>query len=476
MNQIRWLLGFAAPSTGVLAISVLARLCGHAALATALALPAWTVGQMLTGRGTPGTARLALVALAGLVLVVLLGAALRYVEQLTGHLAAFTLLGELRIWVMEGLIPQAPAVTDTRGAARVLDVAVHDVDRIEVFFAHTIAPAVSAVLIPAAAVAVAGGLAGAPAALALAVVLAAGWIVPVLGRRRDRDAAREAGRLRSDLAQHVADSLRLTEVIRGAGTLSARLAGLGALDAALGRVLTAQSHRAGARAGATVLRVWGGTLLVLLVGLATSAPAMPAALPGVLAAAALVPGTASGLDTLERLARSLPAGLAAARRVRELAQAAPEVVEPDAPRALPGAPDRPGTAAAALEHVVFGYPGRSAPVLDDVDLLLDPGATLGVTGPTGSGKSTIARLLQRHRDPGAGRVLVRGVDARELGSGQVRRLVAVADQEPFLQDASVTENLRLAAPFAPDAQLREALARACCELPLDRVVGPRGRP
>jgi ATP-binding cassette subfamily C protein CydC len=130
--------------------------------------------------------------------------------------------------------------------------------------------------------------------------------------------------------------------------------------------------------------------------------------------------------------------------------------------------------AAELDEVSFRYPGRPSPVLEAVSLHLAPGRSLGVTGPTGSGKSTIARLLQRHRDPCTGTVALHGVDARCLGSAQVQQRVAVADQAPFLLDASIAENLRLAAPDTTDEELQEVLRTACCPLPLERPIGPRG--
>lgn len=492
MRDMGWLLAFARPATGILALSAIARILGHGAIAAALVLPAWALGALLGGTGgagdTGGTwaTDVPLVVLL-LVIVVLLGAVLRYVEQLTGHLAAFRLLGELRIWVMEGLLPQAPAVVDTRGSARVLDVAVHDVERIEVFFAHTIAPAISAVVIPVAAVATAGTLAGWPMATAVALVLLLGWVVPLLGRGSGRSDALAVARLRGDLSQHVADSLRLREVITQAGTVRERLDGQRGIDDRLGGRVRAGSRHAGVRATLGSARVWGGMLAVLLVGLlcagtgssagpdagadpASGVAGLRGALPGILAATVLVPGTANGLETLERLASSLPAGLAATRRVRRLAAARPEVPEPAPPRTAPPMQNP----AAALEHAHFSYSDRRTPVLEDVHLHVDRGTALGVVGPSGSGKSTIARLLQRHVDPTAGHVEVRGVDARALGSSQVQRLVAVADQDPFLLDASIAENLRLAAPDATDEELEAALEAACADLPLARRIGVRG--
>ncbi|NLT26208.1 MAG: hypothetical protein GXX90_06115, partial [Microbacteriaceae bacterium] len=169
-GDVRWLLAFARPATARLAGSIAARLVGHALGAVLLALPLWAVGLLATGRAAG--AGFIVAVLIVLAVAALAKAGLRYLEQLLGHLAAFSLMGELRVWMIDRLLPQAPAVADGEGAARLHTVGVRDVDRVEVFFAHTIAPAVTAVAIPLAAVAVAAATAGPAPAAALAAVLA----------------------------------------------------------------------------------------------------------------------------------------------------------------------------------------------------------------------------------------------------------------------------------------------------------------
>ncbi|SJM60399.1 ABC transporter ATP-binding protein [Gulosibacter sp. 10] len=536
-GTIGWLLRFARPATARLAVSAVARLLGHALGALLIALPAWAVGALATGSAEG--AGFVLVVLLVFVLAAVLKAGLRYLEQLFGHLAAFGLMGEMRVWMIDRLIPQAPAVTDGSGAARIQATAVRDVDRVEVFFAHTIAPAVSAVVIPLAAVGVAWAAAGPLPAAALAVVLLIGVLLPLAGARAGREAARETARTRSDLAQFVADSVRLREEVLASEAEGTRLDGAARLDQRLGSALRRGGTRAGLRSGVNALRLWAGTLAVLLAG----APAVLAdatALPWALAAAALVPGTATSLDTIERLAGSLPAGLEATRRIRALAAGRPSVTEParatsaaesatptaaepaDVPAADDGAasgepgaataPDEPGgepagaepeeTAAAdgsgdvsaaapsdglsaeapadgdapalELERIRFAYPGREELVIDGVDLAVPRGGVVGIAGASGSGKSTIARLVQRHWDVDGGRVRVHGTPVEELGSDETARLIAVADQDPFVLDATVAENLRLGAPEATDAELAEAMRLAELDLPLDRPAGRRG--
>jgi ABC-type multidrug transport system fused ATPase/permease subunit len=120
-------------------------------------------------------------------------------------------------------------------------------------------------------------------------------------------------------------------------------------------------------------------------------------------------------------------------------------------------------------------------VLDGADLRIAPGEAVALVGPSGAGKTTIADLLVRFRDPQAGRVLLDGVDARELTQDDLRRAVVLAGQDAHLFTTTLRENLRLARPAATDDELRGVLARVGLEtwlaaLPagLDTLVGEEG--
>ena len=133
-----------------------------------------------------------------------------------------------------------------------------------------------------------------------------------------------------------------------------------------------------------------------------------------------------------------------------------------------------------LEDVSFGYdPDRL--VLEDVDLRIEAGRTVALIGRTGSGKTTLATLVPRFYDATAGRVLVDGVDVRQLVRRSLRREIGVIAQDPFLFSASIRDNIALGMPDAPHDAV-EAAAQAAqahefiLELPhgYDTVVGERG--
>jgi ATP-binding cassette subfamily B protein len=134
-----------------------------------------------------------------------------------------------------------------------------------------------------------------------------------------------------------------------------------------------------------------------------------------------------------------------------------------------------------FEHVGFTYPDGVRPALTDVDITVPAGTTLALVGETGSGKSTLASLVARLNDPTSGRVLVDGVDVRDMTLADLARIVGVVSQETYLLHGTIRENLRHARPGATDAEMEEAARRAqvhdvIAALPAgyDTVVGARG--
>ena len=149
----------------------------------------------------------------------------------------------------------------------------------------------------------------------------------------------------------------------------------------------------------------------------------------------------------------------------------------DAPQAR-GLPD--GGGAIRFEDVEFAYAGGRT-VLRGIDLDVPAGTTVALIGPTGCGKTTLAGLVPRFYDVTGGRVLVDGVDVRELRLDDLRRSVGVVSEDTFLFSATIRENIAFGAPDATDEQVRRAAQRAQAlpfieALPagFDTMVGERG--
>jgi ATP-binding cassette subfamily B protein len=176
----------------------------------------------------------------------------------------------------------------------------------------------------------------------------------------------------------------------------------------------------------------------------------------------------------------LYAGLATARvsleRVQELLDAPVDVVERADAGTLAQAAGH-----VALEGVSLSF-DRGAPALEGVTFEARAGEVVAIVGPSGSGKSTLADLLLRLLDPDAGAVRLDGHDLRSLRLADVRRLIALVEQAPFLFHASIAENLRYARPEASQQEIERAAGHAGIRdfieaLPekYETLVGERGR-
>ncbi len=113
-----------------------------------------------------------------------------------------------------------------------------------------------------------------------------------------------------------------------------------------------------------------------------------------------------------------------------------------------------------FDHVDFAYPSSRPLILHDISFAVAPGQTLGIVGPPGSGKSTIAQLIPRFYDVTAGAVSIGGADVRTVTLASLRRHVGLVQQESFLFDASVTNNVAYADPWAEDVRIEGAARTA----------------
>jgi ATP-binding cassette, subfamily B, bacterial len=166
---------------------------------------------------------------------------------------------------------------------------------------------------------------------------------------------------------------------------------------------------------------------------------------------------------------------AAARRIMDLLDEQPKVVDrPDA-RPLEAAPRR-----LEFRSVHFAYAGRE-PVLHGIDFRVDRGQVVGVVGPTGAGKSTLLKLLLHYYEPTQGALLVDGVPMQQITRASFRRHVGYVSQDAFLFSGTVAENIRLGSPHATAEAVAEAARVAGADefilsLPqgYDTVIGERG--
>jgi subfamily B ATP-binding cassette protein MsbA len=222
--------------------------------------------------------------------------------------------------------------------------------------------------------------------------------------------------------------------------------------------------------GGIVFVLWQGGLLVL------DGKLTPGALVSFLLYTVFI---AAAIGALASFFSSYQEAVGAAERVFELLETVSPVADPPVPRPLP----RPVRGAVAFERVSFRYHADPALpwTLRDVELTVAPGEVVALVGPSGAGKTTLVSLLPRFWDVAEGRILLDGIDVRDLRLADLRGAIGLVPQEPALFSGTVRENIAYARPGASGEEV-EAAARAAHahefveRLPqkYDTLVGERG--
>ncbi len=372
--------------------------------------------------------------------------ALRWAERMASHEATFRALADTRVWFFRRLAERLPGGLGLTSAGDARGRMVADVEALDGLYLRAVLPALAAAAVVAVVALVLGAEPGLAALVALP--LAAALLLPFWlahdATRSAADVATARGSMNraalepllglpetlSNRAEHRA-AARLGEATAGMHAAEARLSRRGAIGGASGFLL-GQLAMLGALGWALAHPGAGSGLAVLGLFMALAA--------------------AESLGLVPRAGTALAAAGAAARRLFALADTPAPVAEPIAPAAMP-----PGNSI-RFEGVGFGW-SADRPVFSALDLEWREGERLALLGPSGAGKSSIAALLLKLAAPQAGRITLGGVDLAALPATELRNRIACLSQDARIFDASIAENLRIAAPDAPDAALWRVLGQ-----------------
>ena len=396
-------------------------------------------------------------------------------ESWVAHDMAFRLLADMRIALFNKLERLAPAYMVRRRTGDIVAMATHDVELVEYFFAHTVAPAFVAVLIPALAMAVLLTF-GWPIAAALTPFLVVVGLSPFLMRSRVDRLGSRAREVLAELNAHAVDS------IQGIGEVVA----FQHADARKRKLIALTEHHHEVRlpffrdltfqtALLEVATGLGGLAVIVAGASLVSAGQLDSGLLAMLtllAMAAFLP-----ISEIANISRQLADTLGATRRLYAIEN------EPVPVKDGPGVGDlrAAGGLAVELENTSFQYETGNQRALKDVTITIPAGQTVALIGPSGAGKTTIAHLLMRFWDPDSGAIRLGGRDIRTFKLDDLRRRIALVAQDTYLFNDTLRANILLADPTASEEQLRTALSRAALAgfvdaLPdgLDTKVGERG--
>ena len=421
-----------------------------------------------------------------------LAAVLTWLESWVSHDMAFRLLAEMRIDLYRKLDQLAPAYLARRRTGDLVGMATQDVETIEYFFAHTVAPAFVAVVVPTA-VLVTLFTFDPILALTLVPFLIIAAASPFLARGKvDRLGSRSREEL-GLLNAHAVDTLQgLNEIVafqRGperAAEFLARARAAVRIRLPFFRELTLQ------RAYLEITMGIGGLVMVGVGAWLVSEGRLDSGLlplATLLAMASFLP-----ISEISHTARQLADTLGATRRVFAVHSERVKVQdglgvgvggksvlrEPQHSRERESH-DLTGPLALEMDRVTFSYETMNRPALEEVSFGVESGKTLALVGPSGAGKTTAAHLFLRFWDAATGSVRINGADLREYRLDDLRNRIALVSQDTYLFNASLQHNVLIARPEASESELAEAIKSASLtdfveSLPdgLDTVVGERG--
>ena len=397
-----------------------------------------------------------------------------YLESYFSHLAAYHILVTLRDVFYRITEPLAPAKLVSRRTGDLVSTAIADIEMLELFFAHTAAPVVIAVIVPACAL-----IALATISFRLALVLLfflllvtllprlSFWLNSLLGER-----------LRAQLATvnaHAVDSIQGLRELVTFGRGQARVEEIVKNSEALVQLQARHVRNAGLQSAASVAIVSGGIIGVLLTAsvLVSSEQLEAIYLP---VAVILAAGIFTSMMDVVEISKQLTQTFAGAKRLFAIMDEQPAVRNEAS--AAPTGPIEPSV---QFEEVSFQYAPDDPLVLDGLGFDIPAGATVALVGTSGAGKTTVVNLLMRFWDPTAGQILLDGHNIRDFPLNDLRSRIAVVSQETYLFNTTIRENIRLGRAEASDSDVERAAAQAkihdfIVTLPdrYDTIIGERG--
>ena len=389
--------------------------------------------------------------LTALIVLAVARGALRYLEQMSGHYIAFKLLALLRDKVFSSLRRLAFVKLQDKQAGQLVSLVTNDIELLEVFYAHTIAPIMIAFFTSAILLLVFGHLSGWFVVVALAAYLTVGVILPIITTKLAREDGRRYRELVREMNDFFLDSVRGMKEIQLFGYAKQRLDEIQQrsqkIDTAFERIKDQEAkvrvYTEVAVSVFNIIMLFTGLILFSLDKIDFSA-----FLIGVI----LLMSSYGPVIALSNLSSNLLQTLASGERVLSLLAEEPELKD------VESAVDLKEVSRIDVENVSFAYGEEQ--ILSDVSLSVKKGEILGIHGRSGSGKSTLLKLLMRFYDPKSGSIKINGETLPNINTRSLRDNMAYITQQTYIFNETIEENIRLARRDAKLEEIMEAAKKA----------------
>ncbi|AZA13805.1 amino acid ABC transporter ATP-binding/permease protein [Corynebacterium choanae] len=472
-SLLRWLISMTRDLHGPLWLAVGCRLLAQTATVIIWILACRTVLSAAAEHRFPPRSLVVL-----LTVLILAKATLRYAEQYAGHFVAFRALQRLRDRFIAALIPRTPAVTATVGRAKLTQQATSDIDRIEVIFAHTLPPAITAILLPIGVCLTVGLCCSWPLAFAVAVPsLFTLVVIPVFTTPLSWTQATAVAAARSATSRHIADTLAGAGLLGQYGTVSHRLAETRVILHRQAEATRRLGWISALQLGANQFSNLTGIGIIIVTGITTGATSEALVTTLVAFIALWTP-----MKAVTEFAGSLDEGFAATARLATTMQS-PLPPSPTTPAQQPFTTSSQTSQSAArqavftLTDVGFTYPSTDTaagstptaePTLTGITTTIACGHT-AIVGVSGSGKSTLARLLVAGIQPTCGTITYQGQPLSSIDPQLLRKHVCLLSQRDTLITGTLRDNIALRNPAATDTEIRQALTAVALDSWVDSL-------
>ena len=389
--------------------------------------------------------------LTALIVLAVARGALRYLEQMSGHYIAFKLLALLRDKVFSSLRRLAFVKLQDKQAGQLVSLVTNDIELLEVFYAHTIAPIMIAFFTSVILLLVFAHLSGWFVLVALAAYLTVGVILPIITTKLAREDGRRYRELVGEMNDFFLDSVRGMKEIQLFGYAKQRLDEIQQrsqkIDTAFERIKDQEAkvrvYTEVAVSAFNIIMLFTGLILFSLDKIDFSA-----FLIGVI----LLMSSYGPVIALSNLSSNLLQTLASGERVLSLLAEEPELKD------VESAVDLKDVSRIDVESVNFAYGEEQ--ILSDVSLSVKKGEILGIHGRSGSGKSTLLKLLMRFYDPKSGSIKINSETLPNINTRSLRDNMAYITQQTYIFNETIEENIRLARRDATLEEIMEAAKKA----------------
>lgn len=445
---IKRLLAYAKPIKKYLVISTLASVLGNLGH---IGLMGFGVTYLMAVTGTISSSPSLWLALTILSAVSI--AVCRYLEGVYSHIGAYGVLASLRVHLFSVIDKISPAFLIDRKKGDLMSIAVNDIETLEFFFAHTIGPMFTVILLPLTTLIVAFTIDPLYFWILLPLFILISVVIPFTALEAGKNIGMRYRKSLGELKSLVLESVY--------GIRDIQIYNYGAER--LNEILEENKEVNKASHGLTIHQQILTSVPNFFIYLARILIIVAAAYlmdkegydpTGTILISFVAAAAFSSTFSLTFVVTHLLETFAAAQRLFVIEDTAPAVEEPESPVTCGD------IETITFDHVSFTYPGTSKKVLDDTGLTIHKGDKIGIFGPSGIGKSTLFRLLLRFYDPTSGEILFNDINEKDISFKEIHKRIGMLEQETYLFDDTIANNIAIAKEDATMEEIEHAARRA----------------